>query len=185
MSDFGNGGWLLGTATAQSQQPASKVQENRAKHLRIGDTTPIDPNVVSQQLSNNGAMTTAALAAAVKRNARGMVSVMLVEHRDDIFRRDAATLFHQLNNPGALAMRFWFWHRLLTLCQLLHEMFVTANEKHCYAPFFQLHQIVFETKDREGNNANSRNLLASAVSISEGWDLAKNHLDRFYLFNLG
>lgn len=53
-------------------------------------------------------MTTAALAAAVKRNARGMVSVMLVEHREDIFRRDAATLFHLLDNPGALAMRFGF-----------------------------------------------------------------------------
>ena len=84
LCDFGNGGWFLGTVTAQSAQPASKAPVNQAPRLKGEAPVPVDPDVVRQQLSDNGAMTTAALAAAVNRNARGMVSVMLTFERQGL-----------------------------------------------------------------------------------------------------
>lgn len=84
LCDFGNGGWFLGTVTAQSAQPASKAPVNQAQRLKGEAPAPVDPDVVRQQLIDNGAMTTAALASAVNRNARGMVSVMLAFERQGV-----------------------------------------------------------------------------------------------------
>lgn len=84
LCDFGDGGWFLGTVIAQSAQPASKAPVNQAPRLKGEAPAPVDPDVVRQQLSDNGAMSTAALAAAVNRNARGMVSVMLAFERQGV-----------------------------------------------------------------------------------------------------
>lgn len=67
--------------------------------------------------AENAAATVTNLAALLYNGAELFVSgcAVQVEHRNEILRRDAAMLFHQLDNPidnpGALVMRFWSWHR--------------------------------------------------------------------------
>lgn len=84
LCDFGNGGWFLGSVKEQSQQPTTKAPVNQAPLLKGEEPVPVNPDVIRQQLIDNGAMTTTALAAAVNRNARGMVSVMLAFERQGV-----------------------------------------------------------------------------------------------------
>lgn len=68
-----------GTGKAPAVAPVHK-----APQLKGEIPTTVDPDVVRQLLGKNGSMTTAALAAAVNRNARGMVSVMLAFERQGV-----------------------------------------------------------------------------------------------------
>ncbi|WP_350361482.1 DUF1627 domain-containing protein [Enterobacter hormaechei] len=84
MCDFGDGGWFLGTVTGQPQQSTPKAPVNPAPRLKGEEPEPVDPDVVRQQLREQGAMTTVSLAAAVNRNARGMVSVLRALERQGV-----------------------------------------------------------------------------------------------------
>ena len=83
LCDFYDGSWSVGTAKEQAKQQAV-APVHQAPRLKGEEPVPVDPDVIRQQLRNNGAMTTAALAAAVNRNARGMVSVMLAFERQGV-----------------------------------------------------------------------------------------------------
>lgn len=87
LCDFYDGAWSVGTAKEQAQQhakPQAVVPLHQAPRLKGVEPAPVAPDVISQLLNANGAMTTAALAAAVNRNARGMVSVMLAFERQGV-----------------------------------------------------------------------------------------------------
>lgn len=84
LCDFGDGGWFLGTVTGQPQQSTLKAPVNPAPRLKGEEPEPVDPAVVRQQLREQGAMTTVSLAAAVNRNARGMVSVLRALERQGV-----------------------------------------------------------------------------------------------------
>lgn len=84
LCDFGDGGWFLGTVTGQPQQSTPKAPVNPAPRLKGEEPEPVDPDVVRQQLREQGAMTTVSLAAAVNRNARGMVSVLHALERQGV-----------------------------------------------------------------------------------------------------
>ena len=84
LCDFGDGGWFLGTVKGQSQQSTPKAPVNPAPRLKGEEPEPVDPDVVRQQLREQGAMTTVSLAAAVNRNARGMVSVLRALERQGV-----------------------------------------------------------------------------------------------------
>lgn len=87
LCDFYDGAWSVGTAKEQAQQhakPQAVVPVHQAPRLKGVEPVPVAPDVISQLLDANGAMTTAALAAAVNRNARGMVSVMLAFERQGV-----------------------------------------------------------------------------------------------------
>ena len=84
LCDFGDGGWFLGTVTGQPQQSTPKAPVNPAPRLKGEEPEPVDPDVVRQQLREQGAMTTVSLAAAVNRNARGMVSVLRALERQGV-----------------------------------------------------------------------------------------------------
>ncbi|MDL0069415.1 DUF1627 domain-containing protein [Enterobacter chengduensis] len=80
LCDFYDGAWSLGTAKVQARELAKAptvAPAHQAPRLKGDIPTTVDLDVVRQLLGKNGAMTTAALAEAVERNARGMVSVML------------------------------------------------------------------------------------------------------------
>lgn len=83
LCDFYDGSWSVGTAKEQAKKQAV-APVHQALRLKGEEPAPVDPDVIRQQLRNNGAMTTAALAAAVNRNARGMVSVMLAFERQGV-----------------------------------------------------------------------------------------------------
>jgi hypothetical protein len=83
LCDFYDGSWSVGTAKEQAKQQAV-MPVHQAPRLKGEEPVPVDHDVIRQQLRNNGAMTTAALAAAVNRNARGMVSVMLAFERQGV-----------------------------------------------------------------------------------------------------
>ncbi len=87
LCDFFDGAWSVGTAKEQALQKA-KLQAEAPVHqqprLKGEEPAPVDSNVIRQLLCENGAMTTAALAATVNRNARGMVSVMLAFKRQGV-----------------------------------------------------------------------------------------------------
>lgn len=57
---------------------------NPSPRLKGEEPEPVDPDVVRQQLREQGAMTTVSLAAAVNRNARGMVSVLRALERQGV-----------------------------------------------------------------------------------------------------
>lgn len=78
LCDFEDGGWFLGVRK-QSPAPAHQAPRQHGE-----PPAPVDPDVIRQLLRENGAMNTASLAAAVNRNARGMVSVMLAFERQGI-----------------------------------------------------------------------------------------------------
>lgn len=87
LCDFFDGAWSVGTAKEQARQKAklqAKTPVLEKPRLKGEEPAAVDPNVIRQLLSANGAMTTAALAAAVNRNARGMVSVMLAFERQGV-----------------------------------------------------------------------------------------------------
>lgn len=84
LCDFGDGGWFLGTVTGQPQQSTPKAPVNPSPLLKGEEPEPVDPDVVRQQLLEQGAMTTVSLAAAVNRNARGMVSVLRALERQGV-----------------------------------------------------------------------------------------------------
>lgn len=87
LCDFFDGAWSVGTAKEQARELAkapSVAPVHQAPRLKGDIPTTVDPDVVRQLLGKNGEMTTAALAAAVNRNARGMVSVMLSFERQGV-----------------------------------------------------------------------------------------------------
>ncbi|HGG8716390.1 DUF1627 domain-containing protein [Enterobacter asburiae] len=84
LCDFGDGGWFIGTVTKQPQQSTPKAPVNPDPRLKGEEPEPVDPDVVLQQLREQGAMTTVSLAAAVNRNARGMVSVLRALERQGV-----------------------------------------------------------------------------------------------------
>lgn len=86
LCDFYDGAWSIGAAKEQSKQP-NKPQAAEPAHQapRLkGDEAPVDAVAIRQLLGKSSSMTTAALAAAVNRNARGMVSVMLSFERQGV-----------------------------------------------------------------------------------------------------
>lgn len=87
LCDFFDGAWSVGTAKEQARELAKApavAPVHKAPQLKGEIPTTVDPDVVRQLLGKNGSMTTAALAAAVNRNARGMVSVMLAFERQGV-----------------------------------------------------------------------------------------------------
>lgn len=87
LCDFYDGAWSLGTAKEQARQPIkpqAAAPAHQVPRLKGEIPTTVDPDVIRQLLGRNGAMTTAALASAVERNARGMVSVMLSFERQGV-----------------------------------------------------------------------------------------------------
>ncbi|ENO0289848.1 DUF1627 domain-containing protein [Enterobacter bugandensis] len=87
LCDFYDGAWSIGTAKEQARQPI-KLQAvepaHQAPRLKGDEPAPVDAVSIRQLLGKSGSMTTAALAAAVNRNARGMVSVMLSFERQGV-----------------------------------------------------------------------------------------------------
>jgi hypothetical protein len=79
LCDFYDGSWSLGTVKQKTKAPARQVPR-----LQGDVPDPVDPDSICQLLSENGAQTTTALAAAVNRNARGMVAVMLAFERQGV-----------------------------------------------------------------------------------------------------
>ncbi|MCU6205127.1 DUF1627 domain-containing protein [Enterobacter cloacae] len=87
LCDFFDGAWSVGTAKEQARELAKApavTPAHQAPRLKGEEPAPVDAEAVRQLLGKNGAMTTAALAAAVNRNARGMVSVMLAFERQGV-----------------------------------------------------------------------------------------------------
>ncbi|EGS1684635.1 DUF1627 domain-containing protein [Enterobacter cloacae] len=87
LCDFFDGSWSVGTAKEQARELAKApavTPVHQAPRLKGEEPAPVDAEAVRQLLGKNGAMTTAALAAAVNRNARGMVSVMLAFERQGV-----------------------------------------------------------------------------------------------------
>ncbi|MGV0179716.1 DUF1627 domain-containing protein [Enterobacter cloacae] len=87
LCDFFDGSWSVGTAKEQARELAKApavTPVHQAPRLKGDEPAPVDAEAVRQLLGKNGAMTTAALAAAVNRNARGMVSVMMAFERQGV-----------------------------------------------------------------------------------------------------
>ncbi|MFX2553412.1 DUF1627 domain-containing protein [Enterobacter roggenkampii] len=87
LCDFYDGAWSLGTAKEQASpptKPLAAAQALQAPRLKGDEPAPVDAVAIRQLLGKSGSMTTAALAAAVNRNARGMVSVMLSFERQGV-----------------------------------------------------------------------------------------------------
>ena len=87
LCDFYDGAWSLGTVKEQAKQPTkpqAAAPAHQAPRLKGNEPAPVDAVAIRQLLGKSGAMTTAALAAAVDRNARGMVSVMLSFERQGV-----------------------------------------------------------------------------------------------------
>ncbi|HCR2007937.1 TPA: DUF1627 domain-containing protein [Enterobacter cloacae subsp. dissolvens] len=87
LCDFFDGSWSVGTAKEQAKELAKApavTPVHQAPRLKGEEPAPVDAEAVRRMLGKNGAMTTAALAAAVNRNARGMVSVMLAFERQGV-----------------------------------------------------------------------------------------------------
>src|SRR5690606_26283087 len=76
LCDFFDGAWSVGTEKEQARELAKApavAPVHQAPRLKGEEPAPVDAEAIRQLLDRNGAMTTAALAAAVNRNARGMV----------------------------------------------------------------------------------------------------------------
>ncbi|MEH4931574.1 DUF1627 domain-containing protein [Enterobacter cloacae] len=87
LCDFFDGSWSVGTAKEQARELAKApavTPVHQAPRLKGEEPAPVDAEAVRQLLGKNGAMTTAELAAAVNRNARGMVSVMMAFERQGV-----------------------------------------------------------------------------------------------------
>ncbi|MFI4827748.1 DUF1627 domain-containing protein [Enterobacter cloacae] len=87
LCDFFDGAWSVGTAKEQARELAKApavTPAHQAPRLKGEEPAPVDAEAIRQLLGKNGAMTTAALAASVNRNARGMVSVLLAFERQGV-----------------------------------------------------------------------------------------------------
>ncbi|HEB0918096.1 TPA: DUF1627 domain-containing protein [Enterobacter cloacae] len=87
LCDFFDGAWSVGTAKEQTRELAKApavAPVHQSPRLKGEEPAPVDAEAIRQLLGKNGAMTTAALAAVVNRNARGMVSVMLAFERQGV-----------------------------------------------------------------------------------------------------
>ncbi|WP_319077364.1 DUF1627 domain-containing protein [Enterobacter cloacae] len=87
LCDFFDGAWSVGTAKEQARELAKApavAPVHQSPRLKGEEPAPVEAEAIRQLLGKNGAMTTAALAAAVNRNARGMVSVMLAFERQGV-----------------------------------------------------------------------------------------------------
>lgn len=87
LCDFFDGAWSVGTAKEQARELAKApavAPVHQAPRLKGEEPAPVDAKAIRQLLGKNGAMTTADLAAAVNRNARGMVSVMRAFERHGV-----------------------------------------------------------------------------------------------------
>ena len=87
LCDFFDGAWSLGTVKEQAKQPTkpqAAAPAHQAPRLKGEKPASVDAEAIRQLLGKNGEMTTAALAEAVDRNARGMVSVMLSFERQGV-----------------------------------------------------------------------------------------------------
>lgn len=87
LCDFFDGAWSVGTAKEQARELAKApavTPVHQSPRLKGEEPAPVEAEAIHQLLGKNGAMTTAALAAAVNRNARGMVSVMLAFERQGV-----------------------------------------------------------------------------------------------------
>lgn len=83
LCDFFDGAWSVGTAKEQAMQ-RTIAPVNHAPRLKGEEPAPVAADMIRHLLRDNSAMTTAALASAVQRNARGMVSVMLAFERQGV-----------------------------------------------------------------------------------------------------
>ncbi|CEG45022.1 Protein of unknown function DUF1627 [Plasmopara halstedii] len=83
LCDFFDGAWSVGTAKEQAKQRAV-APVNNAPRLKGEEPAPVAADMIRRLLRDNSAMTTAALASAVQRNASGMVSVMLAFERQGV-----------------------------------------------------------------------------------------------------
>ena len=87
LCDFFDGAWSVGTAKEQARELAKApdvAPVHQSPRLKGEEPAPVDAEAIRQLLGKNGAMTPAARAAAVNRNARGMVSVMLAFERQGV-----------------------------------------------------------------------------------------------------
>lgn len=87
LCDFYDGAWSIGTAKEQARQPIkpqAAEPAHQAPRPKGDEPAPVDAVSIRQLLGKSGSMTTAALATAVNRNARGMVSVMLSFERQGV-----------------------------------------------------------------------------------------------------
>ncbi|WP_316992600.1 DUF1627 domain-containing protein [Enterobacter ludwigii] len=87
LCDFYDGAWSIGAAKEQSKQPIkpqTAKPAHQAPRLKGDEPAPVDAVAIRQLLGKSGSITTAELAAAVNRNARGMVSVMLSFERQGV-----------------------------------------------------------------------------------------------------
>lgn len=84
LSDFSDGGWVIGTVTKQPQQSTPKASVSQSRRLKSEEPEEVDPDVIPQQLRDNGAMTTVSLAAAANRNSCEVVSVLCALERQGV-----------------------------------------------------------------------------------------------------
>ncbi|HGA3336232.1 TPA: DUF1627 domain-containing protein [Enterobacter hormaechei] len=104
LCDFYDGAWSIGTAKEQARQPIkpqAAEPANQAPRLKGDEPAPVDVVAIRQLLGKSGSMTTAALAAAVNRNARGMVSVMLSFERQGVVIKNGEGKGVTWSLPGA------------------------------------------------------------------------------------
>ncbi|MDI3359746.1 DUF1627 domain-containing protein [Lelliottia sp. V89_10] len=80
---FHDGGWTL-SAEVISEPRAQKSVIHQTPRLHGEIPAAVEPETVCHLLRSNGTMSTAALATAVNRNARGMVAVMLSLSRQGV-----------------------------------------------------------------------------------------------------
>lgn len=76
LCDFSDGGSVIGTVTKQPQQSTPKASMSQSRRLKSKEPEEVDPDVIPQQLRDNGAMTTVSLAAAANRNSCEVASVL-------------------------------------------------------------------------------------------------------------
>ncbi|MCK6840838.1 hypothetical protein [Enterobacter roggenkampii] len=84
LCDFSDGGWFIGSVTKQPQQSTPKTSLSQAARLKGEEPEEVDPDVIPQQLRDNGAMTTVSLAAAANRNSCEVVSVLRALDRQGV-----------------------------------------------------------------------------------------------------
>ncbi|MDH1318608.1 DUF1627 domain-containing protein [Enterobacter bugandensis] len=104
LCDFYDGAWSIGTAKEQARQPIkpqAAEPAHQAPRLKGDEPAPVDVVAIRQLLGKSGSMTTAALAAAVNRNARGMVSVMLSFERQGVVIKNGEGKGVTWSLPGA------------------------------------------------------------------------------------
>ncbi|MGS3504041.1 DUF1627 domain-containing protein [Citrobacter koseri] len=90
LCDFFDGGWMVTDGQSVKpvlQRPSAKPVTAGKPELRGEAPEPVQPEVVTTLLRDNGAMDTVTLAAAVGRNARGMTSAMRSLERSGLVKK--------------------------------------------------------------------------------------------------